>query len=101
MDSEDLFGDIDILEIVPLIALGVVQEARNATNTPIRSGSANLSGADYLRELLNCGNEKRIYGVLRMKKDTFIQLCSWFRKNSQLVDSRDISVEQQVAHKNF
>jgi hypothetical protein len=48
MNSEDLFGDIDILEIVPFIALGVVQEARNTTNTPIRSESANLSSANYL-----------------------------------------------------
>jgi hypothetical protein len=51
-----------------------------------------LSGADYLGELLNCDNTKQIYGVLRMKKETFTQLCQRFR-----TDSRETKIEQQLA----
>jgi hypothetical protein len=100
MDAGDLFESIDIHQIIPLIALGAVQGAREArewSNTSIRIKDGALSGADYLRELLNCGNTKRIYGVLRMKKETFTQLCQWFRKNGHLTDSREIKIEQQVA----
>ena len=96
MDSWDLFEDIDITNIAPLIALGAVQEARRS-NAPRGAGSALSSGADYLRELLNCGNDKRIYSVLRMKKDTFQRLCLWMRKNNYLRDSREVLIDQQVA----
>jgi hypothetical protein len=56
-----------------------------------------LSGADYLRDLLDWGNHKRIYSVLRMQKETFMSFCSWFRKGGFLKDSRTVGVEQQVA----
>jgi hypothetical protein len=70
MDSFDVFGDIDITDIVPIIALGAVQEAQS--KVPRSTG---LPGVAYLEELLNCGNDKRIYSVLRMKRDTFLGLC--------------------------
>ena len=78
----DLFSDIDITEIVPLIILGAVQKAQ--LKVPRSTG---LSGALYLEELLNCENEKRIYSVLRINKETFLRLCQWFRKNSSLKDT--------------
>jgi hypothetical protein len=56
----DTFEDIDILDIVPIIVLRAVDTAK-ATEIPRSTG---LHSRDYLRELLNCGNEKRIYEVL-------------------------------------
>ena len=66
----DAFEDIDLLEIAPLIILGVVENAK-ALKTPRTIG---YLGVEYLRELLNCGNDKRIYLVLQMKKNTFNKL---------------------------
>jgi hypothetical protein len=65
-----VFGDIDITDIVPIIAFGAMQEAQSKV-----SRSTRLPGAAYLEKLLNCGNDKRIYSVLQMKKDTFLGLC--------------------------
>lgn len=70
MDASDLFEDIDLTDILPIIALGAVQEA--VFKVPRSTG---LPGSDYLRELLNCGNQRRIYSVLRMQKETFDTLC--------------------------
>lgn len=92
MDTSDLFEDIDFTDIAPIIALGAVQEA--ASKAPRSTG---LPGSEYLRELLNCKNEKRIYSVLRMKKETFNKLCLWLRKNTDLKDSRYILLDEQVA----
>jgi hypothetical protein len=63
MDSFDVFGDIDNTDIMPIIALGAVQEAQS--KVPRSTG---LLGAAYLEELLNRGNEKRIYSVPRMNR---------------------------------
>jgi hypothetical protein len=47
MDSFDVFGDIDITDIVPIIALGAVQEAQS--KVPRSTG---LPGAAYSRTSL-------------------------------------------------
>jgi hypothetical protein len=70
MDSFDVFKDIDITDIVSIIALGAVQEAQSKV---LRS--TGLPKVAYLKELLNCGNNKRIYSVLRIKRNTFLRLC--------------------------
>ena len=67
----DIFEDIDLSDIIPIIVLGAVEDAKTR-RTP---RNTSLAGSDYLRELLSCGNDKRIYGVLRMKKETFRSLC--------------------------
>jgi hypothetical protein len=92
MNDWDLFEAIDIKDIFALIALGVVDKAQQPKE---QSGSSEpiLSGADYLRDLLNCGNQKRIYSVLRMQKETFEKLCLWFKKGGYLKDSRVVGVK--------
>jgi hypothetical protein len=70
MDDADIFGDIDMMDILPLIAIAAAQGSRNLSNAPTRSIEGVMSGADFLRELLNYGNKKRIYGVLRMLSRT-------------------------------
>ena len=96
MDACDISEDIDITDIIPLITLRAIQDAR-ASNSRRGATSVRSSGADYLRELLTCGNNKRIYSVLRMKKDTFERLCQWMRTNGHLKDSRAVLIDQQVA----
>jgi hypothetical protein len=49
---------------VPIIALGAVQEA--ASKVP---RSTRLSGSDYLRELLNCGTKKHLFGLTNEERD--------------------------------
>jgi hypothetical protein len=88
MDTFDLFESIDITDIVPIIALGAMQEA--ASKVPRSTG---LSRADYLRELLNYRNEKRIYLVLQMKKETFYQLYLWLQKHTSLKDGRRVLID--------
>ena len=89
----DLFADIDLSDIVPLIVLGAVEEAKKS-KTPRNTGQ---SGGDYLHELLECSNEKRIYSILRIKKETFNKLCQWLRSNTDLKDSRNVLIKEQVA----
>jgi hypothetical protein len=71
MDDWDLFEAIDIEDLSSLIALGAVDKARDSreelgTSEPI------LSGADYLRDLLNCGNHKRIVGSTSVATGTAV-----------------------------
>jgi hypothetical protein len=88
----DAFEDIDLSEIIPIIALGAVEATKGART----SRSTGQPGGDYLRELL-ASSEKRVYEVLRMKKATFCELCLWLRRNGNLKDSRFILIEEQVA----
>ena len=88
----DLFEAVDLSEVIPIIVLGTVENAKE----PRISQSTGQPGSDYLQELLS-SSEKRIYKVLQMKKDTFYKLCLWLRRNSTLKDSRFILIEEQVA----
>ena len=88
----DTFLDIDLLYILPAIALGAI-EATKSQQTPRNTG---LPGGVYLQELLE-SSDKRIYDVLRMKKETFNELCNWLKVYTELTPQRVISVEEQVA----
>jgi hypothetical protein len=96
MDYGDIFKGVEIDDIASLISLGVVEEAQNIRDDEDDTNGTS-SGADYIRQLLSSSNEKRIYSVLRIKRETFKVLCQWMRKNQHLRDSRKIPVEQQVA----
>ena len=50
IDSFDVFRDIDITDIVPIIALGAVQEAQSKV-----SRSTGLPGAAYLKSFWTVG----------------------------------------------
>ena len=69
-----------------------MQEA--ASRVPRNTG---LSGGDYLQELLSYKNDKRIYSVLRMQKETFDRLVQDLQSYSSLKDSRKVLVIEQVA----
>jgi hypothetical protein len=55
------------------------------------------SGEDYLRELLECNNKGRIYDVLRIKQETFYELCHWLKVNAGLRPGQKVLVELQAA----
>ena len=95
MDGWDLFDKIEIEDISMLIALGVADHERDSKLSQGESLTPFTSG-DYLRDLLNCGNDKRIYSVLRMKKKTLKSLCMFMRKEDHLKDSREVLIKQQV-----
>ena len=89
----EAFEDIVLSDIVPMIILGAVENAKELKT----SRTTGLSGGEYLYELLNCNNDKRIYKVLRMKSDTFDRLCLWPRKNGGLINGRKVLIKEQVA----
>ena len=76
----DVITELDLLDIILLIGLAALEESQIAKE-PRSTGQARDA---YLTELLNCGNEKRIYSILRMKLDTFEKLCSWLQTNTSL-----------------
>jgi hypothetical protein len=49
----------------------------------------------YLQDLLE-SSERRVYDVLRMKRETFLKLCNWLKTKGGLTTSRKVSVEMQV-----
>jgi hypothetical protein len=60
--------------------------------------TSSLSGAMYIEEVIKCKNPRRIQQVLRMKLGVFQFLCSELKSKGGLVDSKFVSIEEQVAH---
>jgi hypothetical protein len=87
IENIDLFGGIKLTEFIPLIAIAVVAETPKHSNSLTTSRDRVLSRSDYLNELLNYGNKKQIYRVLRIKKETFLWLSNLFQKQGLLKDS--------------
>jgi hypothetical protein len=92
MNIMDWSDDIELEEIIPAIVIGAAQAAK-AQKTPQNTG---LPGRQYLQELLQ-SSPKRVYDVLRMQKETFLELCEWLELNTDLKSSRRISIQEQVA----
>ncbi len=94
MDNSDLFSDIELMDILPLIVMGVVEEALKHSNIPTLSREGVLLGNDYVNKLLNWNNPVRIYGVLRIKRKTFLDLCLVLQRKGILKDSCNVTIEQ-------
>ncbi|KAK9334839.1 hypothetical protein V1521DRAFT_137168 [Lipomyces starkeyi] len=56
------------------------------------------AGQEYVDDLLHCGNERRIYRVLRMTLPTFYALRGWCLEHTQLRSSktRRLSIEEKL-----
>ena len=91
MDTRQWLEDIDIEDIIPVIVLGVVQSRKERIPR-----NTSLPGCEYLYELLQ-SSPKRIYDVIQMQKDTFHKLCNWLEGNTPLKNSRNLSIQEQVA----
>jgi DDE superfamily endonuclease len=92
--STDDFG---IEEIATTVALAAVQEAVQEKHS-LWTDSGSRARQGYITELLNCGHEKRIYQVLRMKLHTFYILRDWCLNNTNLQSSKtqDVSIEDKL-----
>src|SRR5271170_631901 len=58
--------------------------------------TSSLSGAMYIEEVIKCKNPRWIQQVLRKKLGVFQFLCSELKSKGSLVDSKFVSVEEQV-----
>ena len=92
MDTINCAYNIDIKDIIPAIIIRAIK-ATKAEKTPRNTGQP---GQQYLHELLQ-SSPKRIYDVLRMKKETFFKLCDWLEVNTELAPSRYITIQEQAA----
>ena len=63
--------DIELEDIIPAIVIGAAQ-ATKLSKTPQNTG---LPGCEYLQELLQ-SSPKRVYNVLRMQREIFLELCN-------------------------
>ncbi|KAK9324115.1 hypothetical protein V1517DRAFT_79325 [Lipomyces orientalis] len=56
------------------------------------------TGQEYVDDLLHCGNERRIYRVLRLTLPTFYTLWDWCLEHTQLRSSktRRLSIEEKL-----
>jgi hypothetical protein len=55
-----------------------------------------LPGEKYVKKLLNSNHPKRIQAALRMKLNTFYALRDWLLANTNLKDSKTITVEEKL-----
>ena len=83
--------DVDLDDVIPIIIIGAVQTASERT-----ARSTGQPGCIYLHELLQ-SSPRRVYNVLRMKKETFILLCTWLEENTELQNSWCTTIQEQVA----
>jgi hypothetical protein len=61
-----------------------------------KSWDTALPGNTYVKELLNSNHPKRIQAVLRMQLNTFCALRDWLLANTNLKDSKTITVEEKL-----
>jgi hypothetical protein len=56
------------------------------------SWNTGVLGGVYLQDLLE-SSERRVYDVLRMKRETFFKLCNWLKTKGGLTTSRKMLVK--------
>lgn len=66
----------------------------NKLPQPMRN--CQLSGREYIAEVLNCDNIRRCQEVFRMKREVFQFLCSELQNKGGLNVSRHIAVDEKV-----
>ena len=62
----------------------------------VRDNDSEMTGHKYMLELLQ-RNPLQCVEVLRMSRESFVQLCAYFRVNYSLKDSKHVSVEEKMA----
>ena len=65
-------------------------------NPPQPMRTSQLSGKEYMDEVLNCNNTRRCQEVFRMKPKVFQFLCSELQSKGGLYASRHIAVDKKV-----
>ena len=62
---------------------------------PMRTSA--VSGAEYIHDVMYCGNPRRIQEILRMKLEVFQFLCIELESSTSLSASKFITIEEKVA----
>jgi hypothetical protein len=93
MDNSNLFGNIELIDILPLIVIGVVKEALKHLNISTLSRERVLLENDYINKLLNYNNPMQIYEVLHIKRKTFLDLCLVLQRKGLLKDSCNVTIK--------
>lgn len=88
----DESNELDIEDLIPEIIIGVVQSVQEEKSVHM-TGQA---GHEYLQELLS-SSPLRVYEVLRIEKESFLELCDWLETNTDLRPTWRVSVQEQVA----
>ena len=84
LESDTTIGEDREEEVIQEAVLAVLAY-KERKSQPYHTG---LRGRDYVQELLNCGNQKRCFEVLRMSLSTFQALVNWLGINTELKSSR-------------
>ena len=84
LESDTTIGEDREEEVIQEAILAVLAY-KERKSQPYHTG---LRGRDYVQELLNCGNQKRCFEVLRMSLSTFQALVNWLGINTELKSSR-------------
>jgi hypothetical protein len=84
LESDTTIGEDREEEVIQEAILAVLAY-KERKSQPYHTG---LRGRDYVQELLNCGNQRRCFEVLRMSLSTFQALVNWLGINTELKSSR-------------
>ena len=95
-ESDTTIGEDREEEVIQEAIIVAVLARKKRENQLYHTG---LRGRDYVRELLNCGNQRRCFEVLRMSLTTFQALVHWLVINTELKGSRiqaGLQIEEKV-----
>lgn len=85
LNKQDEDEDESQHTILLLLALVASQSLRTARHS---LGISRLKGQHYVKELLSCNSNPRIYRVLRMSLSSFYDLRDWILENTKVRDSK-------------
>ena len=89
-------SDDELCDLMDVTQLLSAMNKEKIERLPCRTSK--LAGSDWVVELIN-GNPTRIYDVLRMNVECFLNLCDVLRQGNYLSDSykRKVKIEEAVA----
>ncbi|XP_059636049.1 uncharacterized protein LOC132278265 [Cornus florida] len=101
MDSDNNFqsdDEFDEMVVDALLGVAVCVSTNYHTNYIVKEPcrNSNYTGHQFEMEVL-AGHHKRCHELFRMEKHVFLRLCQELKRKDLLKDSREISVEEQMA----
>ena len=92
--SHKLLSAITAVTIISIHSI-ILPSLYNNLPQPMRTSQ--LSGQEYMDEVLNCNNTRRCQEVFRMKPEVLQFLCSELQSKGGLYASRHIAVDEKVS----
>ena len=87
---------LSAITAVTIISIHIIILPSLYNNLPQLMRTSQLSGQEYMDEVLNCNNTRRCQEVFRMKPEVFQFLCSELQSKRGLYASRHIAVDEKV-----